>query len=120
VVASLHGSERRLMGHRIYTGNIAGWEPPQRFTYGRTGLEYVAPGREAALITRLLRDVVKPRGRVIVGSVDHADLAATVRAFTGAGVRMPGRASATDRNSKTRYVVGASADHSEAYLRRRS
>jgi len=92
---------------RIFTGNAVDWAPPQRFSYVRTGLEYVAPGRGPALVTRLLRDVAEPAGRLIVGPVCQADVPATLDAFASAGIRDPGVASATDRNGKSRYVVWA-------------
>jgi hypothetical protein len=95
---------------RIYTGNITNWVPPERFTYVRTGLEYVPPGREAMLLARLFADVVGPGGRVIVGPISDADLPATIGAFVSAGIPEPNVVSATDRNGKTRHVVWASAD----------
>lgn len=104
-------ARRRLpaWADRIYTGNVSGWMPPRRFTYVRTGLEYVAPGSEAALLARLLRDVVEPGGRVLVGPINQPDVPATLRAFADAGVPAPGVVSATDRNGKPRFVVWASA-----------
>jgi len=39
---------------RIWTGNALMWEPPMRFTYIRTGLEYVPLGRRRDLVTNLL------------------------------------------------------------------
>lgn len=103
-------ARRRLpeWAERIYTGNVSEWTPPRRFTYVRTGLEYVAPGSEAALLARLLREVVEPGGRVLVGPIPHADVEPTLRAFAGAGVPRPGVVSAADRNGKTRCVVWAS------------
>ena len=52
---------------RIFTGNAMTWEPPRRFAYVRTGLEYVPQARQRDLVARLLRDVVAPGGRLIVG-----------------------------------------------------
>lgn len=90
---------------RIYTGNVSDWTPPRRFLYVRTGLEYVPAGRGAALVARLLRDVVAPGGRLIVGPVSGADVDAAVAAFAAAGVPDPGVLGATDRHGKTRHVV---------------
>jgi SAM-dependent methyltransferase len=116
---SLHGLElspdladearRRLpeMSDRIHTGNASDWTPPRRFTYVRTGLEYVPAGREPALVARLLGDVVEPGGRLIAGPIAGDQLPATLGAFTAAGVHDPHLVSATDRNGKTRYVVWA-------------
>lgn len=55
---------------RIFTGNAIDWTPPRppgRFDVVRTGLEYVPPPRQRDLVERLLRDVVAPGGRLIVG-----------------------------------------------------
>ncbi len=105
-------ARRRLPGwaDRIYTGNVSDWIPPRRFTCVRTGLEYVAPGHGAGLVARLLRDVVEPGGRLIVGPVSAADVSAALEAFAATGAPEPGVLSATDRNGKTRYVIWASAD----------
>src|SRR6202022_4333911 len=48
---------------RIFVGNALSWEPPRRFTYARTNLEYVPRPRRAALVERLL----SYSDRVIVG-----------------------------------------------------
>lgn len=62
-------ARRRLprWADRIHVGNAMDWLPPQRFDFVRTGLEYVPPRRQRDLVERLLRDVVAPRGRLIVG-----------------------------------------------------
>jgi len=52
---------------RIYVGNAMEWVPPRRFDLVRTGLEYVPPRRQRDLVERLLREVVAPRGRLIIG-----------------------------------------------------
>ncbi|HEU4628640.1 MAG TPA: class I SAM-dependent methyltransferase [Gemmatimonadaceae bacterium] len=102
-------ARRRLpaWADRIHTGNVAEWVPPARFTYVRTGLEYVAPRSRARLVARLLRDVVEPAGRLIVGPVYESDVADTVRSFVDAGVPEPAVVGTTDRNGKTRHVVWA-------------
>lgn len=104
-------ARRRLprWADRIYTGNVSDWVPPRRFTYVRTGLEYVAPESRAALLVRLLRHLVQPGGRVLVGPVYHADVEPTLRVFADAGVPAPGVVTATDRNGKPRSVVWAAA-----------
>jgi SAM-dependent methyltransferase len=62
-------ARRRLprWADRIFTGNALTWTPPRRFDYVRTGLEYVPEARQRDLVARLLRDVVAPGGRLIVG-----------------------------------------------------
>ena len=42
-----------LAGH-LFTGNVMRWEPPHRFTFIRTGLEYAPHHRRAELVERLL------------------------------------------------------------------
>jgi hypothetical protein len=105
-------ARRRLpeWADRIYTGNVSGWRPPQRFTYVRTGLEYVAPEQRPVLIARLLREAVAPGGRLLVGPVSEGDIPATTAAFVAAGVRTPRVVSAADRNGTVRAVVWASPE----------
>jgi hypothetical protein len=100
-------ARRRLpaWADRIFTGSASDWNPPWRFTYVRTGLEYVPAGRESALIARLLRDVVEPGGRLIVGPVNERDLKEVLAAFADAGFPDAGVQDATDRNGKTRHVA---------------
>ena len=65
---------RRRLPHwadRIYVGNALGWRPPRRFDFVRTGLEYVPPHRRGELLGHLLREVVAPGGRLIVGSFNE-------------------------------------------------
>lgn len=110
---ALAGTARRRLpawADRIYTGNIVDWTAPGRFTYVRTGLEYVAPDRDPDLIARLIREVVAPGGRLIVGPVSETDVPATAAAFAAAGIPTPGVVGATDRNGKTRYVVYVERD----------
>ena len=62
---------RRRLPHRadrIYVGNAIDWQPPMRFDFVRTGLEYVPLRRQKDLVARLLRDVAAPGGRLIIGT----------------------------------------------------
>jgi SAM-dependent methyltransferase len=95
------------LADRIFTGNVSDWAPPHRFTYVRTGLEYVPAGREPQLVTRLLQDAVEDDGRLIIGPVGEDALQATVDAVKAAGVTEVGVEHATDRDGKTRCVVWA-------------
>jgi len=52
---------------RIWVGNAIDWMPPHRFDFVRTGLEYVQVRRQPDLIEQLLREVLAPHGRLIVG-----------------------------------------------------
>jgi SAM-dependent methyltransferase len=70
---------RRRLPHwaqRIFVGNAIDWTPPRRFTFVRTGLEYVPSRRQRALVEHLLAEVVAPGGRLIIGvySEEHAHL----------------------------------------------
>jgi hypothetical protein len=49
-------ARRRLpeLAERLWVGNALSWEPPHRFTYIRTGLEYVPRRRRRDLVERLL------------------------------------------------------------------
>jgi SAM-dependent methyltransferase len=58
---------------RIHVGNALDWEPPHRFDFVRTGVEYVPVGRRRELVGRLLRDVVAPDGRLIIGVFKEGD-----------------------------------------------
>ena len=66
-------ARRRLPGwaERIFVGNAIDWAPPRRFDFVRTGLEYVPRERQRELVQRLLRDVVAPRGRLIIGTTSE-------------------------------------------------
>jgi SAM-dependent methyltransferase len=47
---------RRRLPHwreRLWLGNALEWQPPRRFTYVRTGLDYVPARRRAELVTHL-------------------------------------------------------------------
>lgn len=105
-------ARRRLpaWADRVFDGNVSDWrppDPPRPFTYVRTGLEYVAPGRGPALIRRLLAEVVAPGGRLLVGPGSERELPATLAAFRAAGVPDPGVVTRADRNGKVRAVAWA-------------
>ena len=62
-------ARRRLptWAERIFVGNAIDWQPPHRFDFVRTGLEYVPPRRQRDLGERLLQEVVAPGGRLVIG-----------------------------------------------------
>ncbi len=65
-------ARRRLpdLADRLFTGNALRWTPPHRFTYVRTGLEYVPRHRRRELVERLLGWC----DRLIIGVMtEHAD-----------------------------------------------
>ncbi len=53
---------------RISVGNVMGWEPPFRFDFVRTELEYVPRDRRRELVERLLTGYLAPGGRLILCS----------------------------------------------------
>lgn len=52
---------------RIWVGNALIWDPPHRFDVVRSGMDYVPPRSRPRLVERLLREVVAPGGRLIIG-----------------------------------------------------
>jgi hypothetical protein len=104
-------ARRRLpaLADQIYTGNVVDWRPPRRFTYVRTGLEYVPPGQTAALVRRLLDVFLESKGRLLVGPIKVDQRAGTIAVFRDAGAH-PQEISATDCNGKTRLVIWATGD----------
>ena len=95
------------MADHIFVGNVSDWQPPRRFTYVRTGLEYVPPGHESTLVARLLSAVVEDEGRLIIGPVEEGAVHGVIDAVNAADATEMGIESATDRNGKTRHVVWA-------------
>jgi SAM-dependent methyltransferase len=57
---------------RLFLGNAINWDPPRRYDFVRTHLEYVTQSRQAELIRRLLEHVVIPGGRLIIGTFNEA------------------------------------------------
>jgi SAM-dependent methyltransferase len=66
---------------RIWEGNALHWPSPRRFTYVRTGLEYVPAGRRGELVARLLESATDHR--LLVGPAteerDVREIEATLR-----------------------------------------
>ena len=67
-LADLARSRLPRWADRIYVGNAIDWDPPMRFDFVRTGLEYVPSRRQRDLVERLLEYVVSPGGRLIIGA----------------------------------------------------
>jgi SAM-dependent methyltransferase len=51
---------------RIFLGNALTWQPPRRFDFVRTELVYVPAERRRLYAERLLAEVVRPGGRLIL------------------------------------------------------
>ena len=60
-------ARRRLpqWADRIFVGNVMGWEPPHKFDFVSTGLEYAPEPRRRDLVERLLNGFVREGGRLI-------------------------------------------------------
>jgi 2-polyprenyl-3-methyl-5-hydroxy-6-metoxy-1,4-benzoquinol methylase len=56
---------------RLFLGNAIDWEPPRRYDFVRTHLEYVPHKSQEHLIRRLLKHVVVPGGRIIIGTFNE-------------------------------------------------
>lgn len=71
LIPSMAGLARRRLPHwadRIHTGNVMSWEPPRRYDFVRTEIQYVPEWRRPDLVRRLLDVFLVPGGRVIVCS----------------------------------------------------
>lgn len=53
---------------RIFVGNVMFWEPPRKFDFVSTALEYVSEQQRRELVDRILADFVRPGGRLITTS----------------------------------------------------
>jgi SAM-dependent methyltransferase len=100
---------RRRLPHwadRIYVGNAAGWTPPRRFDFVRTGLDYVPWNRRLDLVEHLLASVVAPGGRLIVGVFnEEKDEGRTERQVASWGLEIAGRVDAQHRDPRVAYRV---------------
>ena len=67
-LADLARSRLPRWAARIHTGNVLTWQPPHRFDFVRTGLEYVPPRRKRDLVQRLLDEFLVEDGRLIIGA----------------------------------------------------
>ncbi|QUQ63342.1 class I SAM-dependent methyltransferase [Kutzneria sp. CA-103260] len=99
-------TRKRLPGwaDRIHHGNALTWNPPQRYDFVRTGLEYVPANRREAFVKRLLNDV---GDRLVIGpyTVDVGD-EQTERALKGWGIEIAGRVELPHENpSGTRKLL---------------
>jgi SAM-dependent methyltransferase len=91
-LANLARTRLPEMAHRIYTGNAQYWEPPFQFDYVRTCLEYVPRPLRESFVRRLMSDLVRPGGTLIVGSFgEEADANPTEGALAEWGLPISGR-----------------------------
>ncbi len=79
---------------RLFVGNALSWDPSIRFTYVRTGLEYVPPRRRRELVDRLLESCE----RLIVGAFnEHESERTTEDLLESWGFAVEGRSVRTNR-----------------------
>jgi hypothetical protein len=107
-------ARRRLpaLAHQIHIGNVVDWAPPRRFTYVRTGLEYVPTEQAPALVRRLLDVFLEPGGRLLVGPINADQRAETIAVVRASGARSD-EVSAVDRNGKTRLVIWTTGERAQ-------
>ena len=67
-LADLARSRLPRWAARIHTGNVLTWQPPRRFDFVRTSLEYVPPRRKHELVRRFLDEFLVEGGRLIIGT----------------------------------------------------
>jgi SAM-dependent methyltransferase len=92
-------ARRRLpqWADRIFVGNALTWEPPQRFDFVRTGLDYVPRRRRRELVERLLGFC----DRLIVGSFnEEAGERALERDLEPCGFTIAGRSERAHRDPR--------------------
>ena len=79
-LASLARRSYPQWASRIATGNILSWQTDLRFDVVHLGLDYVPPARRSALVRRVLSDLLRPGGALVLrperGGDPVADLAA--------------------------------------------
>jgi hypothetical protein len=107
-LAATARSRLPALAHHIFTGNVVDWSPTRRFTYVRTGLEYVPSDQAPALVKRLRDVFLEPGGRLLVGPINADQLAETLAVFRTVDAP-PNEVSAVDRNGKTRVVIWTAA-----------
>ena len=76
---------------RIWTANADGWQPPMRFEFVRTGLEYVPRNRRESFVRHLFDQVVAPGGCLIVGKNNEnrgrSEIADSLRSWGWSGIQ---------------------------------
>ncbi len=91
-LAALARSRLPHWAERIWVGNAIDWQPPRRFAFVRTGLEYVPRRRQRDLAERLLAEAVAPGGRLIIGTHNEEKETRSVEELVASwGLRIAGR-----------------------------
>jgi hypothetical protein len=96
-LAALARSRLPHWADRIFVGNALTWAPLQRFTFVRTGLDYVPPPRRPNLVAHLLEFC----DRLIVGSFnEEIEARALEHAVESWGFRIAGRSERQHRDPR--------------------
>jgi hypothetical protein len=96
-LAALARSRLPHWADRIFVGNALDWDPPQRFDFVRTGLDYVPPARRRELVARLLGFC----DRLIIGSFnEEIEERALERAVASWGFEIAGRSEHRHRDPR--------------------
>ncbi|MEI2712334.1 MAG: class I SAM-dependent methyltransferase [Nocardioides sp.] len=90
---------------RLVVGNALHWRPSRRFTFVRTGLEYVPRHRRAQLLQHLLDHAVEPGGRLIIGVQNLAADESLVPELQAWGYRVAGETRRPHRTSGLTYTA---------------
>lgn len=101
-------ARRRLprWADRIWTANARDFAPGRRFTYVRTGLDYVPAGRRAAYVEHVMDNLVEPGGRMIVGTYnEESESAGVAAALSGWGWTVAGQATRPHSHPELSYKV---------------
>lgn len=61
-------ARRRLPSYaeRIHVGNVLDWQPPRRYDLVHTALDYVPPARRRQSLERIAREMLTPKGRIVL------------------------------------------------------
>lgn len=103
-LAALARSRLPHWAGRIFVGNALGWEPARHFDFVRTGLVYVPRHRRRDLIEHLLRRVVAPGGRLIIGVFNEEREAHQAEELvSGWGYEIAGRTERPHRDERIAY-----------------
>ncbi len=89
-------ARRRLpdLADRLYVGNVLHWAPPRRFTFVRTGLEYVPRSRRRDVVAQLLTFC----DRLIIGVFnEEVDARPTEQLLRSWGYAISGRSERVNR-----------------------
>lgn len=91
---------------RMHLGNAIDWQPPMRFTYVRTCLEYVPIRKQKELVQHLLDKVVEPGGRLILGNHnEERDLQPTADLVRSWGLEVAGSSERPHGDPRLAYRV---------------